>query len=805
MPFLFPALLWLLPLAAVPIVLHLLTLHRLKTVELSTYRFLFDSYIQQRRRMQFLEALLAALRTLFLLLVVLMAAGPIFSASAGLFGLGQGPIQVVLLVDCSASMKAGAEGQSTFDRAKAAALVVAKSLREQDTLTLVQVAGPEPKQLYSGYLRAEDADNPASRSAEPDDKKTPGQVVDLLNVTASRGDIYAALLRVFGPDAPSRRNANYFLITDCQASGWREVRDQGLQGVIPPHAPFAVVNVGADDLSNRAVIGDAPTDSRAVVGLPYFFQARVVNTSKTETAEMTLSLIVKDKEAARTALTLKPGETIRRRFAYTPREPGVQRGRFEIAGAAPDRFPDDDRYLFALNVSPRIKAVIVDGQTNDPANKDVNEAYYLNAALSSADRGATTDGKTPEADADAVRPFDVRVVPEAALTAPAPGQPPEALKDADVVVLANCGGLQDAQFDALRTFTADGGGLLIFPGDHVNPQIYNEHFFPVPGPQGERLTAARLDAPEGDPDKRDSYEQLGKIDFGRPALALFDDPDAATRPLSSFQVYKRFKLILPKEKDNTWALAWFSSGAPALVESRLGDGDVILSAFPAHTRWTSLPTRPDFTPFLMQLAGHAARRSAVDAPTVVLADGEANFKVDRQWGEVKAEVKKPPLSAAGAEKPVEVKFERRGPRLFGSFKETSRPGYYTLDVKSTTPTQGASAERTFAVNISPEESDFERVNADQIRQLLPSANVTWFDHPKDQEKLTKYLQGGGWGLDSGWWIALLLVIFANEFFLATRGGRRKKAEAEDDAGGERVHQARAGSWAGGMAGAARRP
>ena len=60
--------LWIfLPLAAIPIILHLLTLFRLRTVELSTYRFLFDSYVQQRRRMQFLEALLAMLRTLFLL------------------------------------------------------------------------------------------------------------------------------------------------------------------------------------------------------------------------------------------------------------------------------------------------------------------------------------------------------------------------------------------------------------------------------------------------------------------------------------------------------------------------------------------------------------------------------------------------------------------------------------------------------------------------------------------------------------------------------------------------------------------
>src|SRR5437588_5850613 len=121
MPFLHPALLLLLPLAAIPVLLHLLTLHRLKTVELSTYRFLFDSYIQQRRRMQFLEALLAMLRTLFLLLAVMMIAGPVFSAHTALFGSGGAGRDVVLLVDCSASMNARSGGLSAFDRARSAA------------------------------------------------------------------------------------------------------------------------------------------------------------------------------------------------------------------------------------------------------------------------------------------------------------------------------------------------------------------------------------------------------------------------------------------------------------------------------------------------------------------------------------------------------------------------------------------------------------------------------------------------------------------------------------------------------------
>src|SRR5580765_7534138 len=96
-----PALFWFLPLALVPIILHLLTLHRLKTVELSTFRFLFDSYIQQRRRMRFLEALLAMLRALFLLLLVLLFSRAAYTYTNPFAGKGGGSAgrEVLLLVD----------------------------------------------------------------------------------------------------------------------------------------------------------------------------------------------------------------------------------------------------------------------------------------------------------------------------------------------------------------------------------------------------------------------------------------------------------------------------------------------------------------------------------------------------------------------------------------------------------------------------------------------------------------------------------------------------------------------------------
>src|SRR5438105_4717387 len=128
MPFFHPGLLWLLPLAAIPLLLHLLTLHRLKTIELSTFRFLFDSYVQQRRRMQFLEALLAMLRTLFMLFLVMLVSRPIFKQGFTLFPTGGSGREVVMLVDCSASMNAQTSGLSALERAKSTAISVVEKL-----------------------------------------------------------------------------------------------------------------------------------------------------------------------------------------------------------------------------------------------------------------------------------------------------------------------------------------------------------------------------------------------------------------------------------------------------------------------------------------------------------------------------------------------------------------------------------------------------------------------------------------------------------------------------------------------------
>src|SRR5580704_5672210 len=145
-----PFLLWFLPLAAVPLVLHLITLYRLRTVELSTFRFLMESYIQQRRRMKLLQWLLMLLRTAFVALIVLTLTRPIAEKYGFLFG-GDTSRDVVLVVDAGVTTGLQTAGSSALKRAKEAAAVVVGKLSPQDYVTLIR-AGSRPQLLYRGYL-----------------------------------------------------------------------------------------------------------------------------------------------------------------------------------------------------------------------------------------------------------------------------------------------------------------------------------------------------------------------------------------------------------------------------------------------------------------------------------------------------------------------------------------------------------------------------------------------------------------------------------------------------------------------------
>src|SRR5688572_30128911 len=116
MSFLSPALLWALPLAAAPLLLHLLSRRQARRQPFSDLSFLRRVYARALPRTRLQQWLLVAARCLLLLLLILAYAGPVLQArgepSGGAAGEG---LDLAVLVDVSYSMGAREAGKTRLE------------------------------------------------------------------------------------------------------------------------------------------------------------------------------------------------------------------------------------------------------------------------------------------------------------------------------------------------------------------------------------------------------------------------------------------------------------------------------------------------------------------------------------------------------------------------------------------------------------------------------------------------------------------------------------------------------------------
>jgi hypothetical protein len=358
------------------------------------------------------------------------------------------------------------------------------------------------------------------------------------------------------------------------------------------------------------------------------------------------------------------------------------------------------------------------------------------------------------------------------------------------VILLNCGGLNDSQYQLLRDFVRSGGGLVIFPGDRVNVDSYNQRFFPVPRQAAENLTGTSLAPPEGDPSQRETMVRLASIDYAHPALSVFDDPDR--RYLTTASFLRRFPLKPAEPRGASWPLAKFGDGALALVENHFGAGIVILAGFPASTKWSSLPLIPEFVPLLLRLISYVAQAPDLVVPSTVPAEGAAEIAVAGTWAPARAKLVDP----KGRESAIDL--ERSAWRLVGQFDQLSTKGFYIVEARGgrLDPPQAAGA--AFAVNTDPDESDFATVGEGQVREWLTGAKVAIVNASSEAEQ-----SFGSLGEDREVWGPLLLILFAVigvEFFLATMSSHGPDA-APSRSMGQRIREVITGAWVGRMTGA----
>jgi hypothetical protein len=238
--------------------------------------------------------------------------------------------------------------------------------------------------------------------------------------------------------------------------------------------------------------------------------------------------------------------------------------------------------------------------------------------------------------------------------------------------------------------------------------------------------------------------------------------DDERRYLTKVRVYRRFEIGWLKEPGNSWSLAQFAGGVPAVIESRYGAGRVILCAFPANARWSNIPMRPEFVPLVLKMLTQVRRRSDLEGPSVVPPDGVAEFTVAPSWAPATAELRD------DRGKATPVKFKRSNRRLVGAYDQTQEKGFYTIEVRGGDSEHYQRDELSFAVNVAPQESDFSKCATADIASRLPGAQVSAVDASAEAQQWRGFV-----GNQREIWRPLILLtlgLFAIEFVLCTSGG-----------------------------------
>jgi hypothetical protein len=727
-----PLLLWFLPLAALPVILHLLNLSRVREVALPTYRFLMEGYVQQRRRLKLLEWLLLALRTALVALAVTALARPVVERAGTLFG-GGGGRDVVFVVDAGMTTGLVTDGLSALHRIRAATSAAVERLAPDDFVTIVR-AGIEPRVLHRG--------------ARGDGQRIVAEL-DRLEPDPGTADLAGALAEAIA--GPPRGPRTVWVVSNCEARAWQRLGERPAATRLPDDVRLVVADLGAGadrPTPNLAVLGDPPRAQRPVVGLPVELSVRVAAAGFDRAADAKATVMLDDEVVAQVPLVVPQNGVATATVPLVPRRPGVLRGRVALAG---DAFPEDDTLHFVLNVEPRVGVLVVAPPDVEPL---ADPALFLRTALESPRSlaaGAAAD-TAPEATPAAAGGLDVAVARADALRE-------EQVRAADVIVVV------DATLDGRRAawirdrVSAGNAGLMLLAGSQRRAGNAAAAVFGSGAGIG-------FGAPVGDLDAESAARSPGTVDHSHPVLASFApaaDPTAAERGamLDTLVVFRHAPLLLKPQRGGpaTNVLVRLDDGTPLVAETRLGKGRALVCGLPATPDWSNLPVHPAFVPLVLRAVQHLRPDPPVVAVESVRACEPAPVRLDVAWRRAVVQVADP----TGRSSALELVAGDGG--AAAALDDTCRIGTYLFDVEPPADLRAAPIRLGMAVNADVETAALAHMPAADIARLFAPHAVTTLAGTAEDPTLHATLAGR-----REIWRSLILAVFglfALEFVLGT--------------------------------------
>ena len=667
--FLNSPLLWGLSLAAVPIIIHLLFRRRFRRIEWAPMRYLKLTVQRNRRRFHLEQLLLLLMRIAMILLIFFAVARPVMNSQSLAAWLGASSrTSQILVLDDSLSMAFSDQGRTAFTKAQELAVRLVRGVASQDRLTLAL---------------ASSARNPLLREVEV---RQPDEVVKLVrdlrpsDTLVSWQSTFKALDELVAAGTFPLREIT--VITDLRRSGWENRLDEISARWSNERVRLRLVDVGSPATENVALLDLKQAERLALVGVPTRFEARIQNGTDSEIHGLEAQFIVDGRPSMVRLPAILARQTATVPLLATFDEPGTH----HVSLKLPDDALSADNQRWAISqVQAAVDFLLVDGEpSGEPLAGEVD---FLGLALSVG---------VGQAEA-----FNVEIVTDSEWAAMPERRP-------DLMVLANVATLTSAQADQLDRLVREGMGLMVFLGEQVDPDNFNQMLYRG----GNGLLPAELETVV---DEEHSGVVLGEVPES--ALAPLEVLDPAV--LERIRVRKFYGLRMPPElpKHVRVLARWNNTtAAPAVLEKIYGAGRVLLWTVTADKLWSDWPTEPSYV-MAVREASKAVARGGSGAAVVTAGEPLRRRLV---LGHTAREAKVAVPDAKRPEAMVVEAGHQRGDGDVLSWADTRHSGLYRMSWRDSVT---GPAEELYAANADGRETDLVRIKPEELRGLWGGLDV----------------------------------------------------------------------------------
>ena len=669
--------------AAIPILLHFFNLRKLRTIEFSTLSFLKELQRTKIRRLKLRQLLLLFLRTLLVVLIVLAFSRPTLKGSLPGSIAQQAKTTAVIILDDSQSMTADDEQGELLTQAKNAAAAIINLLKNGDEVFLVKLS--EVPTIGTTEIPTAQRNLPAIRSTINDIKPSfiHRKIEDALRFSSR----LLATSKNF--------NKEVYIISDFQMSSLESTRNLPTmkEAIFSNTTHIFLVPLGRRELQNVAIEAINIPNAIIEINKSLTVKAKIANYGPAEILDHVISVFQDGSRATQKGIDIPSGRAIDVEFTLMPKRSGYLDGMIELED---DDLEFDNKHYFTIRIPEEIKVLLIGNQS---------DLRFIRLALSTRLSDSNAALKVSETTWDRFSTSQTQ--------------------NTDVIVFSNPHELTQSQSTSLKVFLQNGGGLMLFPGNHLTTETFNTT---IATPLGIPLIAAQ-EKPTAQIQINNSFIEFDKCDLRHPIFSgMFEDVNSkqSSGSLLSHHTIESPRIsnsvhFVPTPRSQT--IITLTNGFPFLTEEKIGNGRALIVGVAANTEWSDLPLKGLFVPLIHRSISYLAQPSTVNKS---LTAGDEVVLNIRTFSLQRSTIVKPDNTE------VIVKQISIGNTKIIRFSDTNIPGIYLLKI------EGALQDK-FSINTDASESNITTANDSQKERLLkrlgiPSNTIHMIAQPQEIQR-----------------------------------------------------------------------